>query len=315
MKKLIMISLFTILVVSFLSASVEEDLEKFAEENGKGYIQPFVNAFSANLNTGLYNTAKVLKPLRFGFSLNTMAAIIPDDGKTFMAKRPEIKDPITGEYLYEPEEIETATFFGDEGKSFSLQGTDYTNLDDIEMPDGADFPAAPLFIPQINLGVIGGNEIMVRYIPKVQINDEIGKMGYYGIGLKHSVSQHLPGIIPIDLALQGAYQNFTVGDIINMNSITGNVQISKKLLMWTLYGGIGYEKTTMEVDYETETYQYNEVDNEFEMQTQEISFDLESENELRATVGFRYSLLFLKINADYSLCKYPVANLGIGLSF
>jgi len=46
-----------------------------------------------------------------------------------------------------------------------------------------------------------------------------------------------------------------------------------------------------------------------------MDFDVEGDNNVRATFGFRISVLLLKLYADYSICKYPVANFGFGISF
>ena len=60
---------------------------------------------------------------------------------------------------------------------------------------------------------------------------------------------------------------------------------------------------------------YNANTNGFETAEFDIDFEIESDNDFRATAGIRYSMLMVKFYADYSLCKYPVANLGFGVSF
>jgi len=46
-----------------------------------------------------------------------------------------------------------------------------------------------------------------------------------------------------------------------------------------------------------------------------VKLELESDNSMKATVGMRLSLLFLKLYGDYSFAKYNTANVGIGLGF
>ena len=104
MKKGLVIKAFMIIV--FISSSVlfgdtlEERLNKFAEDNGKNYMKPFITAFGTNLNTGWFQTAKIPKPFRLGFTLNSMVTFIPDDAKTFMATNPDT-------LIYQGDEVET----------------------------------------------------------------------------------------------------------------------------------------------------------------------------------------------------------------
>ncbi|NQV18599.1 MAG: hypothetical protein HQ534_08665 [Armatimonadetes bacterium] len=325
MKKSLFIISLTVLLVSSLFSDIQESLEKFGVENGKAYIKPFVTAYGTNFNTGLYNTAKVLKPFRFGLFINTMFTGIPDKDKDFLPSRPNlyIDDPLNpGEiiYLYEEPTEKTATVFGKDGCELihnpmldNIPGLDTSNLD-YNLPDGTNLPAVLLMAPQFHLGLPAGNELMIRGFPKYKISKDIGDVGFWGIGLKHSISQYIP-LVPIDLAVQGAYQSLYLGDILELNNLAFNAQISKKLLMWTFYAGMGYEQTKLKAEYETEIEVYDEVSNSFDSEALKIKFDIEGDNNFRTTFGIRYSLLLLKLYADYTLSDYNVFNAGIGISF
>ncbi len=325
MKKSLIIFSLTILLASSLFSDIQESLEKFGKENGQAYIKPFVTAYGTNINTGLYNTAKVLKPFRFGLFINTMLAFVPDKDNTFMPSRPDMymDDPLNpGEiiYLYEDPTEETATVFGEDGDMLihnsmldNIPDLDTSGLD-IYLPDGTNLPAVLLMVPQFHLGLPAGNELMIRGFPKQKINKDIGKIGFWGIGLKHSISQYIP-LVPIDLAVQGVYQSLFLGDILELNNFALNAEISKKLLMWTLYAGMGYEQTKLKAEYETEIKVYNEDSNSFDSEPIDIDFEIEGDNNFRTTFGLRYSLLLLKLYADYTLSDYSVFNVGFGVSF
>jgi len=329
MKK-VFLSLLLIVMVTALFAGVQEKLEQFGKDNGMVYVKPLVTAFGTTMNTGLFNTANVLKPFTFGLNVNMMAAFIPKEDKTFLPTRPDIfiTNPITGEdiYLYEEPTEESATIFGDLGILIEhnsalddIPGMQSAASDlDIQMPNGSNLPAVPFLMPQFNLGLPFGNEIMIRGFPKVEISKDIGDLGFWGVGLKHSISQYIP-LIPIDIAIQAAYQNLYVGDLLKFSNFNANIEVSKKLLMWTLYTGVGYDKTNVSADY---TYEYTTlVEDENtglyvpETSEQHIKFDVDGENEIRATAGFRFSFLLLKLYADYTVSKYSVFNAGIGVSF
>jgi len=331
MKKAFL-SLLLIVMVTALFAGVQEKLEQFGKDNGIVYVKPLVTAFGTTMNTGLFNTAKVLKPFTSGLNVNMMVAFIPKEDKTFLPTRPDIYivNPIDTTqviYLYEEPTEESATVFGDEGIIIEANSAlddipgmqNATSELEIQMPNGADLPAVPFLMPQFNLGLPFGNEIMVRGFPKVEINKDVGDFGFWGVGIKHSVSQYIP-LIPIDIAVHADYQNLYVGEILTFSNFNANLEVSKKLLMWTFYTGVGYDKTNVSAEY---TYEYTtlvEDENipglyEPETSEQNIKFDVDGENEMRMTAGFRFSVLLLKLYADYTISKYPVFNAGIGISF
>jgi uncharacterized protein DUF6588 len=317
MRKTVLILIILLIFSSLIYAeSLTKKLENFGLVNGKAFINPWVTSFGTSLNTGLYQSAKVMKPFLFGVTINTMLAFVPDEDKTFTCYSPTIEYGGQTYYLYNEEELETATVFGDKGKTFTVNDNIPDEIDlsdlDLKMPNGANFSAIPMLIPQVSVGLPAGNELLLRIFPKVQINKDIGELSFWGAGLKHSISQYIP-LVPVDLAVQGVYQQMNVGDVIEISSFAANAQISKKLLMWTFYGGLGYEGSNMKVKYDGTTY---EVDDDIlEVVPDEIEFEIEGENEYRMTAGIRYSIALLKVYVDYTLSKYNVLNFGLGLSF
>ncbi len=303
-----------ILVVSFtflnIFADIQDDIEQFEGENAKQFVQPLVNAFGTTMNTGFYNTAKVLKPFTFGLNVNAMMAFVPSEDKTFIATRPDITNPLTGTHIYTEEEIETATIFGEEGNKFT---SSYPGITDIQMPNGLNIPAVPFAMPQFNLGLPGGNELLVRGFPKTEIDENFGEFGFWGIGLKHSIDQYIP-LFPIDIAVQGVYQKLYLGDILKSTNINANLQVSKKLLMLAGYCGIGIDKTNVTFEYD---YTYDDVDDSGVVfqNDKTVEFEIEGKNEVRMTAGIRYSILLLKFYADYTIAKYETINAGFGISF
>ena len=309
MKKIMFIFM---VIFTFLNsfADIQSNIEQFESENAKQFVQPLVNAFGTTMNTGFYNTAKVLKPFTFGLNVNIMLAFVPNEDKTFIAKRPDITNPLTGNHIYNEEEIDTATIFGENGGKFN---SNYPGITDIQMPDGLDIPAVPFAMPQFNLGLPGGNEFLIRGFPKTEIDENFGEFGFWGIGLKHSIDQYIP-LFPIDIAVQGVYQQLYLGDILKSTNINANLQISKKLLMLTGYCGIGIDKTNVTFEYD---YVYDDLDDSGEIFPNEkiVEFEIEGENDVRMTAGLRYSILLLKFYADYTVSKYETINAGFGISF
>ncbi|MDD3050655.1 MAG: hypothetical protein PHR06_05860 [Candidatus Cloacimonetes bacterium] len=300
MRKIFSFVLIFSIVASILSAgTLEKRIESLGKENAKLYLQPMINSFGANLNSGFYNTAKVLGTLKFGFFVNGSLTFVPTGDKKFTLNT----DGVPAGYIGA---TETATVLGDEGATLTYQDNS------LKLPNGADISAIPFAMPQLHVGIPFGNELMLRFTPTFNISEDIGSFHFWGIGLKHSISQYIP-LIPIDLAVQGVYQQMKVGDILEFNATAFNAQISKTILMWTLYGGLGYEMTNMKAEYEYLPIVTGDDAEEY-LTPLKVNLEMESENDIRATVGFRYSILLAKFYADYSICKYPVLNIGVGLS-
>jgi hypothetical protein len=313
MKKLFVVMLICGFLFNLAAESLEEKVEKFGEENGKNYLQPFVSSMGANLNSGIFSSAKVLNPWHVAVYFNAMLAFVPEEAKKFTAQRPDISDN-NGNYLYQEEEIESATVWGSQGGTFTINSAFQGQIDNLRLPNGAKLSAVPLMVPQFHLGLPAGNELMLRYFPKMEVSEKTGEISFLGIGLKHSLNKSILKLLPVDFAIQATFQQFKVGNILEMNSFNANGQVSKRLLMWTLYGGLGYETSELNANYKSEQYAYNDSQNQFQLVPVDVKFSLKGENDIRATIGVRYSFLLAKLYADYSVCKYPVLNLGIGLA-
>jgi hypothetical protein len=309
-KQLILLLALTLIASLLVAETVEEKLQKFGQENAKGFIQPFVNSFGNNLNSGFYNTAKVLKPLRFQFSLNLTASTIPSSDKTFMVQNPFLNDPFNP---YIETEIETATIFGKDGGEFT---SNYPGFAPFAMPGGLDLKMMPFAVPQVSVGLPLGNEILVRYFPKMEINEDIGEFTFYGLGLKHSISQYIP-FFPVDVAVQGVMQKMEVGDIIKIDAVAANAEISKSILIFTLYGGLGFEKTNFVAEYsfEQSVFDPNDPANP-STTTIPVKLELESDNTMKTTIGLRLSPFpFVKIYGDYNIANYNSLNAGLAIGF
>jgi hypothetical protein len=109
------------------------------ETNGKMFLVPFSNAYSATVNTGFYHRAKVHRFLGFDVSAKVMFTSILDADKTFNFELSEnqmdfdfssalpgvVIDPVQLSFadLYYGEDTETATIFGSSGAALAPNRT------------------------------------------------------------------------------------------------------------------------------------------------------------------------------------------------
>jgi hypothetical protein len=270
--------------------SIDQRLQSFATEYAKGYVQPLVDAFGANLNSGLYHSADTESALDIYGGIKIIGTFISSDMQTFNTASP-----------YNNQASTTATVLGGNGSDIPGAPTPGKYLNGA----GAfgNVKLVPLFVPQASVGNFMGTQLMIRYLPAQNISD-VGQVSFWGAGVQHSLGQYIP-MIPLCLAAQVAYQHLTVGDNFTASAFSIGVQASKKIVLVTIYGGVAYEVCSM-----TLSYNYTQPGTS---QTQKVSVDFTGANTFRATVGASVNFLFFKVNADYSFGKIPVGSVGIGV--
>ena len=278
-KKNIIVMFLLMGIVSILLASpLEDKLTSFSEVNAKGYLRPFVDSFGAGLNSGHYTSAKTSISFMPSVKIGSSMVMIPNSDKNFY-----LKDDSGNE------NVKTPTIFGKNGHG------DY--------PSGANL--SMLSVPQatISLGLPMGNEIMLLWLPETKIK-KIGTFSLWGVGAKHSIDQYFGKLFPIHLAIQGMYQNVEVADVMKIGAWDINLIASKNLVLFSVYGGIGYEQTSFDVKYSRIGTQ----------QTVE-EFTMKADNDIKFTIGAEYNILIIGIYADYTIANTPSINAGVKVGF
>jgi len=178
---------------------------------------------------------------------------------------------------------------------------------------GTGLDIAPLALPQVSLGLIFGTEVMVRYLPEVEL-ENFGKLKFWGFGVKHSISQWIPiPLLGIDITGQYVKQQLKIGTIIESNHSAMNLEVSRRfsllIINFTPYAGFQQESSDLKVDYVV-TGSNNPA-----LEGQHVGFKMDGKNTGRMTVGARLGLLgIFTVNADYSMGKYKSYSAGVGLT-
>ncbi|MBI1805541.1 MAG: hypothetical protein HYR76_00655 [Ignavibacteria bacterium] len=272
----------------------EDAVKQISSDNARGYLQPFVNAVGANLNSGLYHSAQIGDVgLALRFDIIGMGTLIGDAEKTYNAIAPQPFDQTP---------VQTATVYGGIGTTVHgpVPGIDY-HFQNGEVKTSIVL----LAVPQLTIGNVFGTQAIVRYIPIPQIGD-FPKVNLFGIGAHHNVSRYLPAS-PVDLAVGLFYQKINIGDTFDAKTVNFGAEVSKSFSVATLYGGMQYESATMNV-----TYVYTGPGS---TPNTKFSFDMDSENKFRMTGGLSLNLVILNLSADINVGKVTVISgaLGFGL--
>ena len=259
-------------------ADLTTKLQELAEENAVGYMQPFATALGTAINSGLYHTAKIHRIPGFDFGLRAMVVSIPTEGLTYTSTLGS----------------ESSSVFGD--KVSATTG----------LPGGLDISNVFFAVPQVTIGLFMGTEINIRYLPEIEISNDIGTIDLTGFGISHSLDQYMPVPLPLLPQLSVGYmrQEFNVGDILSSTHTAFNIRLSKSVPLLTVYLGAQIESTDMDLTYTVAGT------------TTEVNVSLEGDNSFRYTGGLRVTVFpLIGINVDYSAGEYNVVNVGLTFSF
>jgi len=325
-----------------------------------GYLKPAGNSLAAGLGSNWYNTAAVHKTWGFDLTIGGSVVMAPQSERTFdLTGLTNLKPTVTGTTsaptfagkgsgvgltLFQPDKLS-------DGTANPLKGQQIVSF---TTPKGiSKYIPAPTV--QFTIGLPFINDLIIRWMPTVKASD--AEVSFWGIGVKHNFKQWIPGIklLPFDASVLVGYthlnanyyfptsaeitpdklvsgglgyvadpnlNNYSTQSMrINTNSFTTGIVVSKTLLFFTPYVGVGIVKTKFDVvmagDYPTlgdpvlsgGTYK---------MTIKNIADPVKvtgSETMPNATFGFRLKFALLSIHAQYVAQKYATASAGFGFTF
>lgn len=255
---------------SFMAGSTDD-----AEKLFGAYIAPYANGIGAGLSTGWYNSAKPHKLGGFDITISLNIAIIPTADKTFDPSALGLGEGSSS--LISSVDVGTSSPTAAGKKTSGADVTYYTDipvlgeteLASFKLPKGSGFGYVPTPMLQVGVGLVKGTDLSFRYSPELSLGSG-GKVGLWGIGLKHSLKQWIPALkrLPIfEMSLQGGYTKLhsqsdidfqpsfyndfanTVVDnptlysnqemLLDISNTTVNLLLSADLKIICIYGGVG----------------------------------------------------------------------------
>lgn len=262
---------------SFMAGSADD-----AEKLLGVYISPYANGIGAGLSGGWYNTAKPHSTLGFDLTVTLNVAIIPTADKTFNPQTIGLGEGSSIVTRVDISENSSPTAAGKLSAGpevvyyTEIEGTEY-ELARFNLPKGSGFGYTLNPMIQAGIGIYKETEIIVRYSPELQYG-EGGKVGLWGVGVKHSLKQWIPVLakLPVfEMSLMGGYTKlYSTSDInfqpsfyedmaditiipsidpdyysnqemyLGISNITANLLLSANLPVICIYGGIGISSTT-----------------------------------------------------------------------
>jgi hypothetical protein len=324
MKKLIIIILIFGITGS-LKAQLNFDtfLEGGVEDANtllEGYLEPAFLGLGYGLNSGWNNTAQPHKLFGFDITGGVNLAYVPSDAEFFTFNNADYNSV----QVTNGTSAQLPTLFGPNLNADDIpeltfnQGTPeevrFTAPTGAGFDEVAPFNAVPVPFAQIGIGLPKNTELKLRFVPEVGSDDFSARL--FGFGILHDFKQWIPGmkLLPFDLSAFFGYTRlsteFTLDEDLaqtaelNVSGSMFQVLISKKLLLFTPYAGVGFVTTGSDFAMLGE---YDDIG------TDPISLDYSSGGP-RLNVGGRLKLLILTLHVDYAIQKYNTLTAGVGIS-
>lgn len=317
-----------------------------AEILAKAYSQPLSKAFSTDMNTGWLTTGKAFKPGRFEIRVFANAAFVPEKDRTFDVSTLGLNSNVR---LAPGSNKLAPTVFGDDspGPLLNVYATrpdtkQEEQVTSFNTPEGIGTAIAPTPMAQLTIGLVKETELMIRFIPKSTIGDF--NVDLWGVGLKHSIRQWIPGIAAssFDITAAAAYSYFRSsynlevnpqGGVANPNpadytnqriifntkALMSQLVASKTISVITGYAGFSYSSasttTGMLGNYPvTVLREQPPYTRQIQNITDPVNF-VTDYKQVGLTGGFRLKLAVFTLNAEGTWAKYPTVSAGIGLGY
>ncbi len=205
------------------------------------------------------------------------------------------------------------------------------------MYEGAGMNSIYASVPQFEIGSLWGTELLVRFIPEINLGQYIGDFMFWGVGLKHSISQYFndnENDRDFDLAAQIVFQGTRLKNEVGATKaqleadasiISANIHASKTINDWfDVYAGFAYDKISIDATY---TYTLPiEVQRELGLiaegqegptpgfpgdnmpQVADMTLD---QNNFKAILGLARDISNLRLFLDYNIGKFNILQFGI----
>lgn len=319
MKKLLLLLIVITLSVSgnLYSQTLPDQLVKVAGLYGEKYLEPFTNAFGANLNSGFIGGLRLdskLGPLPVGVNIY---AGLKFSGLILNSEDQYFDLTYTDKYKYNGQDViatfvvkNAPTVFGNTKAPYADIYVNEAKVNSQQLIGGvANTKFVPLFVPQLGIGSIYGTDVVVRYFPTLSLGN-YGRIGFTGFAIRHNFSSYIPKM-PFDIALQGGYQNFNVekedgSKIINANATFINLQLNKNIAMFSIYGAAQLENFSIDASYIYTNPYVGEIP---------VNFEQKETGNFRGIVGASFHLFPVVVNTDLNFGKRFIFTAGIGAGF
>jgi hypothetical protein len=300
--------------------SVSRSIQLLAARDARLYLHPVTTGIGAALNSSWFRSARVHAPLHFDVGVAAMGALVPNADDTF---RPFLPDTVgfQGTVYRDPYGAgrgpATATAVGPgKGVTIDPQGDfrqaliaagENPSSYALSFPDGYDIPAVPMALIQARAGLPFGNEVTIRWLPSVTVDQDLGAVKSFGVGLKHSITHWFPRF-PVDVAVEGGLQSLHVGDYLTGSARQAALIVGRDFSVLSLFAAGELEHSDVTIRYTVDNP--NLPDDRLRLTVHD-----QGDNASRLVAGFSLDFFILKLSAAYTRSSYNVVSAGITFGY
>lgn len=315
------VSLLSLAINIFSSAQAQDfaqEIRGFVGENARQFLQPVADGFMADADAGTF-VASSGSDLHIGLQLVVVGAVMGEGRQSFLSI--PFSTPVEFQYngvtflgdLDIPATIlptavgmsKSATFSG-RLKHVRPKGLPYVPgpydliVQDASVTIGGsdDVPIIPALAPQITVGSFASTELVVRFLPRVDLGNA-GSIGTFGISILHDVGHYVSS--PVDIAVKLGYSSVqmhastTEADFTaDASSVALQAFLSRSFGGHTIAAGpyavLGIESSTSEINYAS-------ADPYLGKQSLSFTSGLQS----RIALGAQVRLFMIGLNAEYDI--------------
>lgn len=340
---------------------LEDYSREIFDHNAEGFMSPLVIVANIGANDAFYNSAYVPREhaLYVDVSVRTMTAFVLDEERSFTAILPlaqkNYKDAppeeqLRGFYLNTFKSllqdaadageletvVETATVFGGEGKGFIipkqyLQENASAILDSavlaglpsqLALTPGTNQDMVIAAVPQITVGSYYSTEMLVRYVPPVVFDENIGKFSFFGIAVKHAFTNWF--FRPLfDASIQVGFQHSNITNEVGVTRakleastdlFAVNLHASRRFRWIEPYAGFSFETLNSDGSYTFTLPQNIKDEIGYDINPQTVPVTL-SDSAVKGTVGVTAHLGPMQIFASAGIAKHLIFSGGLAYRF
>lgn len=333
MKKIITYIFVLSSMISFGQINLESILEggtSDAQTLLRGYVAPFPTGFGNGVNGGWYTTARAHKFLGIDIAVIANGAFVPTSAETFTFTNADYTNiKLDSDPNNPAASAQLPTLFGSQNladrpllKFTNSNGSISTSaLPGSGLKEKIGYNVVPSAMIQAGVGLFKKTDLIIRFVPKQSSADY--EFSTFGIGIKHDLKQWIPFVnkLPFDMSafvgwndikskfFLDSKNNPTQALEFNTNTFMAQILASKKLFIFTLYGGIGTTSYNTKVNM-LGSYTTTSTNKTY---TDPIKLEYKGSS-MRANLGLSVKLFFLNIAAEYALQEYNVFSVRAGFS-
>lgn len=231
-------------------------------------------------------------------------------------------------------------------KSFGLTDTLNSAIqqfpDIFNLPPGGNINHIVAGVPQLVIGSLYGTELLLRYIPKINLGKNIGDFGFWGIGINHNFTNYLfdnyLDYPPFEATFQAVYQFTELENTVGVTNaklkaqadmINFNLHLSRNLTKSiSIYAGGSYEKINIKSTYKY----YIPVEVQWQLkllewpnysptpgfpgdQNPQIAIVKLDDDQFKFTIGLSAEFYNFILATDFNISKVNILGLTLGYKF